>query len=278
MNEEGRVTNTEVRPVSEDVCAVNADACPANAPAPADVLPDETLEDLGRGGLRILQKKQGFRFGTDSILLADFANVRGAARVGDFGTGSGILPLLMSDNAPRAAFDAWEIQPEVADMAARCVRMNALEGRIRVRTGDARAAARDVGCGALDLVVCNPPYYRGGAGRPSRSESMRIAKHGEPGLVGELVAAGARVVRFGGRMCLVYPADGAAELICALCASGLEPKRLRFVHPRLSRPPSLMLIEGMRGARPGVRVLPPLALYGEDGAPTAELRRIYRLD
>ena len=239
---------------------------------------DETLEELGRGGLMIIQKRQGFRFGTDSILLADFAAVRGAARVGDFGTGSAILPLLMSDNAPRAVFDAWEIQPEVARMAERCVRMNGLEQRIHVRMGDARAAASDVGCGALDIVVCNPPYYRGGTGMPSQSESMRIAKHGEPGLLGELVSAGARALRFGGRMCMVYPADGAAELICALSGCALEPKRLRFVHSRLDRAPSLVLVEGMRGAKPGVRVLPPLALAGDDGAPTAEVRRIYRMD
>ena len=84
------------------------------------VLSDETLEELGRGGLRIIQKRRGFRFGTDSILLADFACVRGAARVGDFGTGSAILPLLMSDNAPRATFDAWEIQPEIASLPSAC--------------------------------------------------------------------------------------------------------------------------------------------------------------
>lgn len=243
-----------------------------------DILEDETLEELGRGGMAILQKRRGFRFGTDSILLANFAGVRGGVRVGDFGTGSGILPLLLSDDAPRAQFDAWEIQPDIADMAARSVRMNGLEARIRVHAGDARRAADDVGVGALDMVVCNPPYYRVGAELPSESESLRIAKHGAPELMCELLAAAARVLRHGGKLCAVYPAGGAVELVCALRGCGLEPKRLRFVHSRLDRPPQLVLAEGMRGARPGVRILAPLALSGPDGAPTAELRAIYRMD
>lgn len=262
-----------------DACTERACACvdctDTEQISPRD---DETLEELGRGNLRILQKKRGFRFGTDSILLADFACGRGARRVGDFGTGSCILPLLMSDNAPRAAFDAWEIQPGIADMAARCVRLNGLESRICVRQGDARLAARDVGLGALDMVVCNPPYYRKGAGAASEDESMRIAKHGEPGLVGELVGAAGRVLRCGGKLCMVYPAEGAADLICMLRASDMEAKRLRFVHADAEHAPSLMLIEGMKGAKPGLRIMPPLLLRGADGAPSAEFRRIYRLD
>lgn len=243
-----------------------------------EVLADETLEELGRGDMVILQKRKGFRFGTDSILLAHFAAVKGGVRVGDFGTGSCILPLLLSDDAPRARFDAWEIQPDIADMAARSVRMNGLEARIRVHAGDARKAADDVGHGVLDMVVCNPPYYRSGAELPSQSESLRIAKHGAEGLLDELMAAAAQVLRYGGKLCAVYPAGGAVDMVCTLRARGLEPKRLRFVHSRLDRPPQLVLVEAMRSARPGVRILAPLALSDADGAPTAELRAIYRLD
>ena len=242
------------------------------------VLSDETLEELGRGGLRIIQKRRGFRFGTDSILLADFACVRGAARGGDFGTGSAILPLLMSDNAPRATFDAWEIQPEIADMAARCVAMNGLDARIHVRTGDARAAMRDVGHGTLDMVVCNPPYYRGGTGDVSQDETARIARHGAPGLVEELIQAAGKVVRFGGRVCMVYPAEGLTDIICALRQSKLEPKRLRLVQARPGSVPSIMLIDSTRGGKPGLKVLPPLILANENGEPAQEARRIYRMD
>lgn len=239
---------------------------------------DESLEELGRGGLRIIQKKQGFRFGTDSILLADFAAVHGKARVGDFGTGSGILPLLISDNAPGATFEAWEIQSEIADMAWRCVRMNGLEKRINVRMGDARRAALDVGHGQLDVVVCNPPYYRGGTGEVSQSESMRIAKHGAPGLVGELVHAASRVVHTGGHVYIVYPAEGLVDLMCDMRNEGLEPKRLRLVHARPGRAPGLMLVDGLRGGKSGLNIMPPLYLSDENGALTAETRRIYHMD
>lgn len=239
---------------------------------------DETLEELGRGDLSIIQKRHGFRFGTDSILLADFAVVRGAARVGDFGTGSAILPLLMSDNAPRATFEAWEMQPGIADMATRCIAMNGLEARIHVHTGDARDAARDVGHGALDMVVCNPPYYRSGTGDVSQDETARIARHGSPELVGELIRAAAKVIRFGGRMCMVYPAEGLSDIICDMRSAALEPKKLRLVQARPGSVPSIALIEGLRGGKRGLNVMPPLILTDENGAPTQETRRIYRTD
>lgn len=244
----------------------------------ACVRADETLEELGRGGMAILQKKRGFRFGTDSILLANFALARGARRVGDFGTGSCILPLLMSDDAPRAQFDAWEIQPDIADMAARSVRINGLEARIRVHAGDARRAADDVGRGALDLVVCNPPYYREGAELPPESEPLRIARYGAPGLLAELMESAARVLKYGGKLCAVYPAGGAVDMLCTLRACALEPKRIRFVHSRLDRPPKLLLVEAMLGARPGARILAPLELTDASGAPTSEVRAIYHMD
>lgn len=242
-----------------------------------DVHEDETLEELGRGGLVILQKKAGFRFGTDSILLADFAHVNGAARVGDFGTGSAILPLLVSANAPRASFEAWEIQPSIADMALRTVRMNGLEARIHIHSGDARDAVRDVGSGALDAVVCNPPYYISGAAIPSESESLRISKHGTPRLLEELICAAAHVIKYGGRLFTVYPVDGMADMLCAMRSSGIEPKRMRLVHTRPTKPPILMLTEGMRGGKSGLRMSPPLVISDENGNSTPELKRIYHM-
>ena len=156
--------------------------------------------------------------------------------------------------------------------------MNGLDARIHVRTGDARAAMRDVGHGTLDMVVCNPPYYRGGTGDVSQDETARIARHGAPGLVEELIQAAGKVVRFGGRVCMVYPAEGLTDIICALRQSKLEPKRLRLVQARPGSVPSIMLIDSTRGGKPGLKVLPPLILANENGEPAQEARRIYRMD
>ena len=156
--------------------------------------------------------------------------------------------------------------------------MNGLGARVNVHRGDARMAAQDVGHGALDMVVCNPPYYRGGTGDVSQDETARIARHGAPGLVEELIQAAAKVVRFGGRMCIVYPAEGLVDITCALRHAALEPKRLRLVQARPDSVPSILLVESLRGGKPGLKVLPPLILTNENGEPTQEARRIYRTD
>ena len=109
------------------------------------IRPGERLDDLQRGGLRILQRPDGFRFGTDAVLLADFAGVKKGERVADMGTGTGVLPLLLSARAEGTTFDAFELQPQVADMAARSVAINGLERRIRVHQADCREAAGRIG-------------------------------------------------------------------------------------------------------------------------------------
>ena len=118
----------------------------------------ERLDDLQRGGLRILQRAQGFRFGTDAVLLADFAGVRRGERVCDVGTGTGVLPLLLSARAEETTFTAFEIQPDVADMAARSAALNGLDGRIRVICADCREAAKIVGHEGHDLLTSPAPF------------------------------------------------------------------------------------------------------------------------
>lgn len=120
--------------------------------------PGERLDDLQRNGLHIIQHPRAFRFGMDAVLLADFTRLRPRERVADMGTGTGILPLLLSQKQPDARFEAFEIQPEMADMARRSVALNGLEERIRVHAADMRAAYELIGRESMHAVVCNPPY------------------------------------------------------------------------------------------------------------------------
>ena len=135
----------------------------------------QRIDDLQRGGLRIIQDDKGFRFGTDAVLLADFAAIKPGERVCDMGTGTGVLPLLLSARAEGTTFDAFEIQPDVADMASRSVALNGLQERIRVHCADCREAAKIIGHECVQLVVTNPPYTRAGAGQ-SGSDASRLPK------------------------------------------------------------------------------------------------------
>ncbi len=236
--------------------------------------PGERLDDLQNNGLHILQKPGAFRFGTDAVLLAHFARLRPGDRVADMGTGTGILPLLMSQIEPTARFFAFEWQPEMADMARRSVALNRLEERITVYGEDFRNAAAILGSGSMTAAVCNPPYGKRGGTCPSRTEEHLLSRHETECGLKDAVAACAAVLKNRGRLWMVFPAPRALELMDALREKRLEPKRVRLVCAGTDRPPYLMLIEAVKNARPALHWLPPLIVC-QDGKATDELRAIY---
>lgn len=238
---------------------------------------DETLHDLQRGGLRILQKKAGFRFGTDAVLLADFTHARTGERIADFGTGTGILPLLIGARSVRTRFEAIEIQPDVADMARRSVRLNKLEERIAVHCADVRDAHMLLGYESVDRVVCNPPYTPVGGGMQSPIQTRARSRHEQVCSLGEMMASAGRVVKNGGRLDVVFPCPRMLELMDAMRDAHLEPKRIRLVCARAQDAPKLVLMEAIKNARPMLHVEPMLILYEADGRQTEELERIYGL-
>lgn len=235
----------------------------------------ERLDDLQRDGLRILQRPDGFRFGTDAVLLADFAGVKKGERVCDMGTGTGVLPLLLSARAEKTTFTAIELQPEVADMAARSVKINGLEERIRVLCADCRDAAALVGYECFDLLVTNPPYTAQGAGLVSPEKTRALSRSDGEATLDDWMAACARLVRNGGRLCCVFPAPRFLQLCDAMRGGRVEPKRVRFVCARADKAPKLVLVEGLKGGKPGLHIAPMLITHDEQGGFTPEMRRIY---
>lgn len=235
----------------------------------------ERLDDLQNHGLHILQRKAGFRFGMDAVLLAHFTRLRPRDRVADFGTGTGILPMLMSQSEPSATFDALEILPEMADMAERSVRLNGLTERIRVRCADLRNAPALLGYESMDGVVCNPPYAKSGAAIPSTDLGLASARHETQCTLSEVLRAAAAVLRNRGKLWMCLPAPRALELMDAMRAERLQPKRLRMVCAKASKAPYLLLLEAVKNASPALHWLPPLIVYREDGAETDELRALY---
>jgi len=235
----------------------------------------ERLDDLQRSGLRILQRPDGFRFGTDAVLLADFANIRRGERVCDVGTGTGVLPLLLSARAEDTTFTAVEIQPEVADMAQRSVKINGLEARIRILCADCRDAAALVGHEGHDLLVTNPPYTAQGAGLVSPEKTRALSRSDSDVSLEEWMTACGRLLKNGGRLCCVFPAPRFLQLCDAMRAGRVEPKRVRFVCARADAAPKLVLVEGLKGGKPGLHIQPMLITHDERGGFTQEMRRIY---
>lgn len=239
--------------------------------------PGERVDDLQLGGMRVLQKEEGFRFGMDAVLLADFARVELRDRVADFGTGTGILPLLLLGRGKGSRFDAFEIQPEMADMARRTMRLNRIEESVTVHALPVESAETVVAPGSIDAIVCNPPYGTPGTTLLNPSDTLRLARHQpEDGLHAWLKAAH-RLLRGKGRLAMVYPAPRMLEMMTAMQTAHLEPKRFRLIYPAEHKAANLVLIEAMKDARPMLHPEPPLIVYKADGSMTPELKRIYHM-
>lgn len=238
---------------------------------------NERIDDLQRGGLRVIQRADAFRFGTDAVLLADFAAPRRHDRVCDLGTGTGIIPLLLYARENTISADAVEIQPDMADMAARSMAMNGLNEKIRVLPGDLRSIRTLLPHARYDLVTCNPPYGKAGGTLLNPDASKRLARHEESCAIEDVGCAAAWLLQNGGRLCCVFPAARMIELSDAMRKYRMAPKRIRMVHSRVEKAAHLCLMEGMLDARPGLIIEPPLVIYDENNAYTPELRRIYGL-
>lgn len=242
----------------------------------SDILkPGERLDDLQLGGLKLIQRPDVFRFGTDSVLLADFAAPRRGDAAVDLGCGTGAIALLMAGHRAEMTVEAVELQPDIADMARRSVALNGLEDRVHVHALDMREAWRTLGAGRYSLAVCNPPYGRRGAALESAREAERLARHEGDLTPLDVARAAAVLLKNGGRFCAVYPAPRAYELMRAMDDSGIAPKRVRTVHGVEGRAPKFVLLEGVRQGGEGLHWLEPLVLRHSDGTFTQEWRRIY---
>ncbi len=238
----------------------------------------ETLEDLQLGGLKIFQKKKGFRYGMDSVLLADFARIGPAETFADFGTGTGILPLLLFGRGKGKDCEAIELQPDFAEMAARSMALNGLSDRVRIHCADVREVEAEIGRGRVDAVVCNPPYGFPGRVLLNPSEEKKTARHlEEDGLLPWFLSA-FRILKGKGKISLVFPAPRMLEVMDLLQAARLTPKRFRLVYPRADKPANLALIEAVKDAKPMLHPEPPLIVYEADGGMTPELKRIYHTE
>lgn len=227
-------------------------------------------------GVRVCISRE-HRFGTDAFLLADFARPRRKELACDLGSGCGIIPLLWfreKEEGPRQAW-AVEVQPQAAEQLERSVEESGLTGRIIPLTADLKDLPDTVPRGSFDLVACNPPYKAAGGGILSETPAERIARHEVLCTIEDVCRAAKRLLRFGGRLCLCQRPERLADVICAMRKAGIEPKALRFVQKRPDTAPWLFLIEGKKGARPFLKVQPPLLIQGEGGF-SRELLDIYR--
>lgn len=232
------------------------------------------------GGLLLKERKDGLRFGTDALLLASFAHGHlGKGPCADFGTGTGVLPLLLLSAGCRNRFDAYEIQETYVRLAEENASSNGFSDRMRVVEGDLRGYRTLLPREGYSAVLCNPPYFGSGNGKKNRAEEKQIARHADTWTVGQFADAAGWALRPGGKLFCVFLPSRLSPLLSALRSASVEPKRLRLVTPSVSERPSLVLLEAKKDAAEGLIVEPAFPLYGgrDRAKPSEEMEGVYRL-
>ncbi|MGX8714907.1 MAG: tRNA1(Val) (adenine(37)-N6)-methyltransferase [Lachnospiraceae bacterium] len=235
----------------------------------------ERVDELQRNGYRIIQNPDWFCFGIDAVLLSAFARAGRGEKVLDMGTGTGVIPILMSAKYPAGSYTGLEIQEPVAEMASRSVSLNDLETRIRIVQGDIKEASAIFGRGCFDTVTCNPPYMDAGNGLVNPDSARAIARHELLCNFEDIAREAAACLRSGGRFYMIHRPRRLIDLIVTMRAYRLEPKRIRFVHPYADQEANMVLIEARKDGGVLLKTDPPLIVYQDKGIYTREVAAIY---
>lgn len=232
-----------------------------------DIRPGERLDDLQLNGLELIQNPDKFCFGIDAVLLSDFARVKPGERLLDLGTGNGIIPVLLSAKTDAGHLTGLEIQDDIAEMARRSIAHNHLEERIDIVTGDIKEAAEIFKPAFFDVITTNPPYMLADHGLRNPDDAKAIARHEVLCSLDDILRESMRLLQDKGRFYMVHRPFRLTEILIKMNYFKIEPKRIQFVHPYIDREPSMVLVEGVRGAKPCVKIEPPIILFSrtEDG-------------
>jgi tRNA1Val (adenine37-N6)-methyltransferase len=235
---------------------------------------DVTLDSIR--DIKICQSKEGYRFSVDSLLLYDFVNLRKVSNIADLGTGSGIVGILLAKKYPDSRAILFEIQENLVRLAQNNLVINCIADRAEAVRCDLRLLpGSGLPGGKYDLVVSNPPFRVAKSGRINISEEKSIARHEIKLKLSELLKAASFLLRAKGRLCMIYHPGRLSELIRILREEDCEPKRLRFVFSNVLSEAKMVLVEAVKGGRPGLRVDRPFYIYGDDGSYSAEMEHIY---
>ena len=236
---------------------------------------DENIDDLQLKGLYLIQKRDGFKFGIDAVLLSDFAQVKKRHRVMDLCTGTGIVPFLVYGKYEPQSVFGLEIQRDMVEMAERSVKLNSLEGRVQFINGDLKDIDSLKRLDRFDVVTVNPPYKLNNSGILNPLDKLAIARHEVLCNLEDVIAASRVLLKDNGRMFIVHRPERLADIFTLMRKYKIEPKRVKMVHPKMGKAPNIVLVEGQRDGGAYLKWEAPLYVYDENGEYTKEIDEIY---
>ena len=237
---------------------------------------NERIDDLEFKDLKIIQNKDGFCFGIDSVLISDFSKtIRNGSVIADFGTGTGIISILLSGKTNLKKIYGIEVQEEVAEMALRSVKLNNLENKIEIINDNLKNLNKYFKTDFFDAIVTNPPYQKNDTGLKSENKRHLISRHEIECNLEDIVKISKSYLKDKGEMYLVHRPERLVDILYLLRKYKIEPKEIRFVNPKANQKPNLVLIKSVKNGKEFLKVREPLIVYNEDGTYTDEILEIY---
>lgn len=240
---------------------------------------NERIDDLEINNLKIIQNNEGFCFGIDSVLLSDFAkNIKNDALVMDLGTGTGIIPTLLCAKTKLKKVIGIEIQEEVCEMANRSIELNNLKNKFEIINDNILNLNKIYEKNTFDVVITNPPYKKKNTGILNESNKKIISRHEVTATLEDFIKVAKEMLKDKGEFYMVHRPDRLVDIFSIMRKYKLEPKLLRFVFSEKEQPPKLILIKGVKNAKPFLKIEKNLYIYDENKNYSKEIKEIYNID
>ena len=237
---------------------------------------DERIDDLEFKGLKIIQNKNEFCFGIDSILLTDFAKkIKKNSKVIDLGTGTGIISILLAEKTELKSIIGIEIQEKMAKMAMRSVNLNNLEEKVKIINEDIKSLKNIFEGETFDAVVTNPPYKKENTGLQNKNKGKLISRHEIKCNLEDIIRTAFYLLKNNGEFYMVHRPERLIDIAYYMRKYNIEPKIIKFVHPKKDKAPNLILVKGIKNAKPFLKIEEPLYVYNEKEEYSEEIMKIY---
>ena len=236
---------------------------------------NEIIDDLQLEGLKLIQKREGFKFGIDAVILSDFANIKNKFRVMDLCTGTGIIPFLIYGKYKPKEIYGLEIQKEMVEMAKRSASLNKLEDKIVFINEDLKNKEYLKKIERFDVVTVNPPYKLNNSGIINSEDKLAIARHEILCNLEDVISAARILLKDNGRLFMVHRPERLADIFGIMRKYKIEPKRVKMVHPKAGKAPNIVLVEGQRDGGSYLKWDEPLYVYDDNGKYTKAIDEIY---
>lgn len=234
-----------------------------------------TTDTFFNGRIQVKQNQSGYRFSIDAVMLAWHAEPRPGDTILDLGTGCGIIPMILSYRNPKIKIYGIEVQAELADIASLNVSENRMEDQIAILCMDMKTLKHELFSGPVDLVISNPPFRRANSGRINPDPQRAIARHEIKVTLDNVIETARRMLRTAGRFVMIYSAERLTDILTKMRSAAIEPKSIRMIHSTQNTDAKLILVEGKKGGRAGVKISPPLMIYRQNGSYSDEVEKMF---